>query len=164
MKRHIAFFILFQIVSFYCVAQKITGVNFVAEKTTVDSNAFDDLKRINTKWMSWSPYAFCSIKTGQISFNHKWQWEGESLEGTAKAIDLAKQSGLKVMIKPHVWMSDNSYTGTIKLSDSSWVNWKKSYKKVLVEFCDSCSKAPGRSILYRYRTTCFDKTRFQILV
>ncbi|MFT6716727.1 MAG: hypothetical protein ACJA0Q_001375 [Saprospiraceae bacterium] len=132
--------IFFQIPVLLATGQKITGVNFVAEKTNVDSNAFEDLKAINPKWMSWSPYAFCDINTGNVNFNHKWQWEGESLKGTTKAIKLAKESGLKVMIKPHVWMSDNSYTGTIKLSDSSWVNWKSTYKKYIMSFAELAQK------------------------
>jgi len=132
--RHIVPLFCFLYTCFSAQAQKITGVNFVAEKTSVDSNAFVHLKTINPKWMSWSPYAFCDKTTGKISFNHPWQWEGESLEGTAKAIELSHASGLKVMIKPHIWMSDNSYTGTINLTDSAWIIWKATYKKYILSF------------------------------
>ena len=112
----------------------------MAEKTMINSNAFDDLKSIHAQWVSWSPYAFCDHTTGTIKYNQSWQWEGETLNGTSRAVSLAHQKGIKTMIKPHVWMSDHSYTGSISLPDSSWENWQRTYKKYILDFAALAQK------------------------
>jgi glycosyl hydrolase family 113 len=125
-------------VLFFCLAtghsQKINGVNFVAEKTVVSANGFDHLIQLNSNWVAWIPYAFCDMKTGRLHKNTKWQWQGETLSGTEEAIRLAKSRGLKVMIKPHIWLSDHSFTGKMQLERVHWVNWQEDYTNYILEF------------------------------
>ncbi len=122
------------------LAQKIAGVNFVAEKSAVSVNGFDQLKRINSNWVSWVPYAYCDVKTGNIHQSTKWQWEGESLTGTEKAIKLARDKGLKIMIKPHIWLSDHSFGGRLQMADTNWINWQEDYAHYILTFAQLAEK------------------------
>ncbi len=119
---------------------KINGINYVAERTPIDQDGFHDIKRINAEWVSWIPYAYCDVKTGKISFNTSWQWGGETISGTEHAIRLARERGLKVMLKPHVWLSDHSYTGDLTLNHIQWQIWQAGYKKYILTFAELAEK------------------------
>jgi len=120
--------------------QKINGFNFVAEKTSVANNGFDDIVRLNSKWVAWNPYAYCDMKTGHIKRSTQWQWAGETMEGCSKAIELARRKGLKFMLKPHVWLSDHSYTGVMALNATQWANWQKGYTEYILDFAKLAQK------------------------
>jgi Glycoside Hydrolase Family 113 len=140
MLRPFCLIILLLLFSVYARSQKINGVNFVAEKTTISDNGFDHLTKINSNWVAWIPYAFCDVKTGHLHKDTKWQWQGETLPGSEKAIQLAKSKGLKVMIKPHIWLSDHSFTGNLQLGHEQWLNWQKGYTKYILEFAKLAQK------------------------
>lgn len=114
--------------------QKINGVNFVAERTVIDTHGFDELKPLNAKWVAWIPYAFCNVKNGQLKYGQSWQWAGETKKGTIKAIELARKNKLKVMLKPHVWLSDHSFTGKMALDSTQWEAWQQGFAKYILEF------------------------------
>lgn len=106
----IALFI-FLLIGISIKAQKIKGVNFVAEPSIVSDTGIQTVQEINAEWIAWNPYAFCDVKSGKVHFNASRKWKGETIEGTKKAIVLAHKNGLKFMVKPHIWLSDNSFTG-----------------------------------------------------
>jgi len=134
MKLSISFFLVFLLLATPSFAQKINGVNFVAEKSLIQANGFDDLKPLNAKWVAWIPYAFCEVQSGTLQHGLAWQWAGEKKEGTEKAIALARENGLKVMLKPHVWMSDNSFTGNLDFDDKKWKEWQVGYTDYIIQF------------------------------
>jgi len=115
-------------------------MNFVAEKTIISENGFDGLKSINANWVAWVPYAFCDVKTGQLEQNPDWQWKGETIEGVEAAISLAQKNGLKVMLKPHVWLSDHSFTGTMHLEKDAWKRWQKDFSTYILNFAKLAQK------------------------
>jgi hypothetical protein len=51
MKLSISFFLVFLLLATPSFAQKINGVNFVAQKTFVQENGFDELKTLNAIWV-----------------------------------------------------------------------------------------------------------------
>jgi hypothetical protein len=133
-KLSISIFFLFCILTRPTFAQKINGVNFVAERSFIQSEGFDDLKPLNAKWVAWIPYAFCEANSGKLMHELSWQWAGETKTGTIRAIELARKKGLKVMVKPHVWMSDNSFTGKIDFDDDKWEEWQAGYTNYIIQF------------------------------
>lgn len=140
MNRSFLIFVLNTLIVSQVFAQKITGVNFVAEKTAIEKDGFDHLKKINAEWVAWVPYAYCKVTTGEIFSNNQRQWKGETLEGSEQAILVAKQNGLKVMLKPHVWLSDLSYGGRLQMPEENWCNWQDGYKKYILEFAKLAQK------------------------
>lgn len=125
---------MFLVLASSTFAQKINGVNFVAERSFVQQNGFDDLKTLNAKWVAWIPYAFCEVMNGKLMHGLSWQWAGETKAGTIKAIELARKKGLKVMVKPHVWMSDHSFTGKANFEPEKWKEWQKGYSAYILDF------------------------------
>jgi hypothetical protein len=120
---------------------KIKGVCFVAPHDTMQHTEYEPVKQINAEWVAITPYGFCKkeepifhypkVKTNET---RKWQWWGERPDGAAKCIEMAHQKGLKVMLKPHVWVRD-MYTGDLDYgSDENWAKFEKDYREYVLDF------------------------------
>jgi len=113
---------------------KINGVSLVNPHFEADSSHFKSLQKVNAQWVAIIPYAFSRQNDPQVYFNNDKQWWGEREEGCEKLIQLAHISGLKVMIKPHVWMH-GSWIGDFDLkSEEDWLTWEKAYQKYILTF------------------------------
>ncbi len=108
----------------------------MAERTVIAEDGFDQLKSLNADWVAWIPYAFCDVESGRLQQEPAWQWQGETSKGCQRAIELAKAKGLKVMVKPHVWLSDHSFTGTMELTPEQWKTWQADYTKYILDFAE----------------------------
>ncbi|MBC7650450.1 MAG: glycoside hydrolase TIM-barrel-like domain-containing protein, partial [Deinococcales bacterium] len=74
-----------------------------------------------------------------VKYNNVRQWWGEKDEGVIKTIVLAKQNGLSVMLKPHLWLKHGSYTGDFVLPDEkSWLLFETSYKNYVLHYAKIC--------------------------
>ncbi|MFY0625678.1 MAG: hypothetical protein JXR07_05260 [Reichenbachiella sp.] len=115
--------------------QKIHGVCTVAPKYQVIDEYFDPIININANWIAVVPYAFCDPKNPLVIFNHPRQWQGEKPNGIIKTIQLAKQRGLKVLIKPHLWVKGQGWAGDLIFdSNKELLTWQKSYKEYLLKY------------------------------
>ncbi len=116
-------------------SNKINGVNFAASNTLIDSIDLAPVKEINANWISLMPYGFIKEGGKELEYNSDWQWIGETPSGIIKDIKIAKQQGLKIMLKPHVWISHGKYTGDFKLeSEAEWQKFESSYANYILEF------------------------------
>lgn len=114
---------------------KIAGLSFVSPVHPVDSSVLLPVKQLNAKWIALMPYAFSRSSDTLLYYNISRQWWGEKKEGVQECIRLAHTSGLKVMLKPHLWISRGSYTGHFDLqNEQQWVAWEKQYENYLLEF------------------------------
>lgn len=126
--------------------EKIKGVCLVAPRKPIDNEVFTPIKSINSEWIAVMPYGF--VRLDSLGFHYskksakgKWQWWGETVEGTQETIEQAHKAGLKVMIKPHVWVQakrhewGNNYTGDLDLkSEADWLKLEKDYREYLLDF------------------------------
>lgn len=118
---------------------KIKGISFVASSSPIDQNDVKPVISVNANWVTLMPYGYVG-KDGQVKFNSKWQWWGETSAGLNKTIELCKAAGLKIMIKPQIWMM-NAYTGDYTLEKSSdWERFEKSYANFVLTFLESAIK------------------------
>ena len=114
---------------------KINGVSYAASKVLIDSVDLTSIKNTAAGWIALMPYAFIKEGETELSYNASWQWKGESLEGIKQEISMCHQQGLKVMLKPHVWITHGEYTGDFKLtSEEDWIKFENSYTKYILDF------------------------------
>lgn len=114
---------------------KITGVSFAASKVLIDSVDLVSVKHVGAQWITLMPYGFIREGTTEITYNSNWQWVGETSEGIIKDIKMCRSQGLKIMLKPHVWITHGEYTGDFKLeSETDWNSFEESYRKYVLEF------------------------------
>ncbi len=115
--------------------EQMDGVSVVAPSKEYTENPFSSLKQINANWIAIMPYAFCSQETPQINYDDERQWWGEKSPGIIKSIESAKQQKLKIMMKPHVWIKGQGWTGEFRLnSEEDWQTWERSYETYILHF------------------------------
>lgn len=113
--------------------EKVKGISFVASDKPISEKDVEPIVQLNANWVTLMPYGFIG-NDGVVNYNSKWQWWGEKEEGLRKTIDLCKRAGLKIMVKPQIWMMD-AYTGDFKLnSEEDWTKFEASYQKFILDF------------------------------
>jgi hypothetical protein len=108
--------------------QRIDGFNLVAPPQEFSIDSLQTVKNTGAEWVSVVPYAFCNAETAEITFDHSRQWWGEKPVGITETIKMAKSIGLKVMLKPHLWVGGQGWAGDLKFeSDSLWGVFEDQY-------------------------------------
>ena len=115
--------------------EKMNGVSFVAPQKEYAGNPFTPVIEINANWIAIMPYAFCDENSPLVKYDNVHQWWGEKSPGIIKSIELAKQQNLKVMLKPHVWIKGQGWTGEFSLkTEEDWQTWERSYEAYIQHF------------------------------
>ncbi|WP_420316202.1 glycoside hydrolase family 113 [Ekhidna sp.] len=111
----------------------INGASLVNPPRQITSEKLGEVKRINAEWVALIPYAFSREGEPSVSFDHSRQWWGEHTDGNCMLIQYAKNNGLKVMVKPHVWARGAGWVGEYDLdSEEKWKIWETDYTKYIM--------------------------------
>jgi hypothetical protein len=102
-------------------SQKMKGFCFSSPKAEVQKSDIAAIANMNADWLAVVPYAY--FEEGKIEYDFETQWKGERSKGIRKTIQYAHELGMKVMIKPDVWIRDGSYTG--RFDPGSVDGWRK---------------------------------------
>lgn len=114
-------------------AEKIKGISFVGSSEPIDSLDVQPIVDVNANWVTLMPYGFIGGDQ-RIKYNSKWQWWGEKDIGVIETIKLCRARGLKIMLKPQIWIM-NGYTGDFKCSNNDqWEVFEKSYRDFILHF------------------------------
>lgn len=114
---------------------KLKGVNFVAPVVELKNDAFSPVKRINATWVALNPFAFSSSGNPNVKYNTSRQWWGETKEGVIACIQLARKNGLKIFLKPHVWVLEDGWAGDFEMkSERDWKKWESDYEKYILDY------------------------------
>ncbi len=116
------------------VDEKIAGLSLVAGRQAVSDTAWLQVEQTHANWVSIMPYAFGNLHDTVLVYNIDRQWQGERIEGAAEAIRQAKERGLKVMLKPHLWLR-GGFTGHHNPgTEEGWTAWEKNYSSYILDF------------------------------
>ena len=111
------------------------GMNLVAPIKEIKSQTFEELKADHINSISLIPYAFVNLDDVTINYDHGKQWWGETSEGIKECIKQAHSNHFKVMLKPHLWIDHNTYTGFLDLkTENDWRKWEAEYEKYILNF------------------------------
>ncbi len=111
-------------------SQEFKGICFSSPKAAVKKSDILAIAEMNANWIAVVPYAY--YYEGEIHYNMDDQWKGERAEGIRKTVQFAHEEGMKVMLKPHVWIKDGSYTGRFDPgSEEDWVLLEESFRKYI---------------------------------
>lgn len=112
---------------------EINGASLVNPPSPIDSAKMAELSSVNANWVAVIPYGFSRSGEPDVSFDHQRQWWGERTNGTCKLIQYAKQNNLKVMVKPHVWVRGEGWTGNYTLkTEEEWISWENAFTLYIV--------------------------------
>jgi len=126
---------------------KIDGVCFVAPRDSIPQEAMLGVQTIAAGWVAVVPYAFSYENDPKVNYDTTRQWWGETKRGVEWTIRYAKALGLKVMLKPHVWIRRQGWPGDFNLkSEEEWQQWEASYSQYL-EIITNIAIAEGVELL-----------------
>ncbi len=114
--------------------QKINGVSFVASRDTISTKHIAPVKNVNAKWASIMPYGIMRSKDNpELHYNTERHWYGERYNGSKHSIELMHKHGIKVMLKPQVWIAKGDFTGEITMtSEEDWKTFEHNYEDMML--------------------------------
>lgn len=113
-------------------SNRINGFNLVAPPQAFPIDSLQSVKNTGAEWVSVVPYAFCNAQTAEIFYDRPRQWWGEKPEGIKETILMAKSLGMKVMLKPHLWVGGQGWAGDLEFkSDSLWHVFEQQYAQYI---------------------------------
>lgn len=122
--KHLIICTYFFMVMAPCLAQKINGVSFVASGDSISHIHTQPVKKLNANYAALMPFGFIrELSSPEIRFNVKRQWFGEREEGIKQYARELRKKGIRIMLKPQIWVWHGQYTGHITMNSEA--NWKK---------------------------------------
>lgn len=123
-----------------CEAQKVklNGISFVGGSDVVTKKQIQPVLDVNANAVCLMPFGFMkNINATDIRFNVERQWWGERRVGVKKTAQLYQAEGVKIMIKPQIWVWNGEFTGTIVMNtEEDWQKFEKSYSAFILEYAD----------------------------
>lgn len=108
------------------------GLSFVAPPSPIESDAMEDVLASGANWIAVIPLGFTRLPEPKVYFDMERQWWGERTEGTIATIKMAQNQGIRVMLKPQVYVP-RAWTGAIDFdTEEDWQSWEKSYRTYIL--------------------------------
>jgi len=113
---------------------KLNGVSLVASREPVSESHIKPILEVNANAVAVMPFAFLEhLSSPDLKFNTERQWEGERVDGARKTTQLLHSKGLKVMMKPQIWIRRGEFTGNINMiSEEGWKKFETSYEEFIM--------------------------------
>lgn len=118
--------------------KKINGVSFVASREEVAQVHIDEVVKVNANHAAVMPFGFIrDINSPEIIHNTDRQWFGETKNGAKQYVEMLHMNGIKVMIKPQIWIWKGEFTGTLKMnSEEHWQQLEVSYDDFILTYAE----------------------------
>ncbi|MGB0167407.1 MAG: glycoside hydrolase family 113, partial [Luteibaculum sp.] len=114
---------------------KINGLSFVGSQALPSDSCWQTVLYVNANTISLMPYAYGKNNETKLVSHTAWQWSGESYQGIAHCVKAGKERGLNVIIKPHLWLGWEDYTGKLQQkNEEDWKVWSEQYNAYVIQF------------------------------
>ena len=142
-KKHLLY-LCFLLIAGPILSQHINGITAVATPRAFPSDPYPRLMETNANWICLVPYGFSRIDQTKIWYNSDRQWWGEKPEGVMENVRLAKKNGLKVFLKPQIYVP-GSWPGDLDYkTDAEWEEWEAAYREFIMTYLDIAISAVSR--------------------
>lgn len=122
---------------------KQKGVCWVGSRDVVTEKEIAALVNCNVNWISQTPFGWqreANSSFIRTNFSSDRVWWGESDEGISKTTGLAKKSGIKTLLKPHLWVSKGWPGDIVMKSDTAWQSWFHNYETFILHYAELAQK------------------------
>jgi hypothetical protein len=97
--------------------------------------SLDELKKIGVEWVAAIPYGFMESHDATRIHYAGHMMFGESDESMAALTTDAKARGMKVMLKPQIWIDHDSWPGKIDFdSPEAWQTYMQNYDRWITHY------------------------------
>ncbi len=138
---------LLLLITFYSVgspegisSEQIRGVNLVSPVEHMRDDCILPMSDLNANYVSLCPFAFMTPGDPNVYYNTIENYWGDRPSNLALLTMEAKEKGLKVLLKPHFWVTGQGWPGDYNLDEKGWKEWEKNYSAFVVNmarFADS---------------------------
>ena len=130
---------------FSCSSQqteKINGVSFVASREAVAQEHVQELLNIHANHAAIMPFGFIrNVDEPEIVFDSDRQWHGETRKGAKQYIEMLHKNGVKVMVKPQIWIWRGVFTGSFELkTEEDWAIFENSYERFILNYAEMAAE------------------------
>ncbi len=117
-------------------ANKMYGLSFVAPPDSFSHEVMDAVRASGAGWIAVIPYGFTRMGDPHVYYNHGRQWWGERPDGCRHTILGAQAAGIRVMLKPQVYVP-RGWVGALDFdTEEEWMSWEKDYEAYILLFAD----------------------------
>ncbi|MEZ4859083.1 MAG: glycoside hydrolase [Flavobacteriaceae bacterium] len=115
---------------------KLNGVSFVASSDSLQQQQVNAIKNVNANYAAIMPFGFIkSLNHPEIVHDTDRQWFGETSKGAKQYIELLHKDGIKVMMKPQIWIWHGEFTGNLKMpSEEEWKELESAYRDFILTY------------------------------
>ncbi|MFQ5676435.1 MAG: hypothetical protein ACE5G1_11100 [bacterium] len=120
-------------------AQKQRGVSWVAGPQPVVEADLEYLAKFHVNWIVQTPFGWQRKHDSprlRIATDNRVMW-GERDTGIEITTELAKKFGIKVILKPHIWLGSGGgkWRTDIEMhNEEDWQSWFENYRKFIVYY------------------------------
>ena len=134
--KHFILTVLLVSFSLLVCAQKINGVSLVASKDSITILHVKSVIDVNANYTALMPFGFIrELSSPKIRFNSKRQWFGEREQGIRQYAKELQHKGIKLMIKPQIWVWRGQFTGHISMdSEDQWKALEEPYSSFILMY------------------------------
>lgn len=145
--RPLFFAFLFSM-SLFSFGQKINGLSFVASRDSISDTHVTPVLKVNANYVALMPFGFIrNLSSPEVQFNANGQWFGERERGIRQYATKFQKEGVKIMVKPQIWVWRGEYTGKIEMdSEENWKKLEDTYENFILTYANT-AKAIDADIL-----------------
>ncbi|MEN8965019.1 MAG: glycoside hydrolase [Polaribacter sp.] len=163
MKIKNIFLIVLTALCFSCKSQtkKINGVSFVASRDSISQKHITPVLKIQSNYVALMPYSFIrNIAHPKVEFNTNREWFGETKNGLLQYAKEFKKEGVKLMVKPHMWLRRGGFTGDLKATtEENWTILENSYKDYILTYAKAAKELKAEILCIGTELEQFVKNR-----
>lgn len=138
MHSTLRFFIVFVFIVkvSFVQAQKINGISFVASRDKATQEHVQPVVHLGANYAAVMPFGFIrALDNPTVVYNTDRQWYGERIEGVKDNIKLLQSNGIKILLKPQLWIWQGEYTGYLTMeTEEHWKILEASYTAFILEY------------------------------
>jgi hypothetical protein len=117
-----------------CYAHTWRGGGDAGYGSATSQKTMQRLKRLGVEWISLTPFGFMESPSA-LEVHLAAERSGESDERMRAEVAHAHALGLKVVLKPHIWIRHGEWQGDIRWpNDDAWRAWFKSYRAFILHY------------------------------
>ncbi len=117
------------------VGEGINGVSLSAPRREIGADALAPIAELGANWIAVIPYAFTREDDPRVAFDRERQYWGETAAGVAATVAHAREHGLRVLLKPHLWVRGEGWPGEFELdTDAEWELFEREYSDYILHF------------------------------
>lgn len=138
------FFLSLILLNFSCAseAQKINGLSVVASRDSITKEDIRSIVNVHANYVSLMPFAYTrDLTSPKITYKYEGQWFGERDIGVIQYGTEFQKKGLKIMVKPQLWISRGQYTGYLEMdTEEDWRILEETYREFILAYAKTAEK------------------------